>query len=125
MPPAALFAVMLGLALLPGDRLLYPAVDRGRGRHRTTSTLGGRAARVIVGRRPALRRVTVAFAGLAQSTVSTPSTPRPPNWPTRWTPTPAQARWISTDADPGDWLRQYVTGREDLNGTFGLFAEGC
>jgi hypothetical protein len=31
-----------------------------------------------------------------------------------------QARWISTDSDPGEWVSQYVTGREDLRGGFGL-----
>ena len=31
-----------------------------------------------------------------------------------------QARWVSTDADPGEWVSQYVTGPEDLRGSFGL-----
>jgi len=31
-----------------------------------------------------------------------------------------QARWVSTDAEPGDWVRQYVTETGDASDTFGL-----
>ena len=35
-----------------------------------------------------------------------------------------QAHWVSTDAQPGEWLRQYITGTEDLGEAFGLFGDG-
>jgi hypothetical protein len=29
-----------------------------------------------------------------------------------------RARWVSAEADPGEWTRRYVTGREDLSEPF-------
>jgi hypothetical protein len=33
-----------------------------------------------------------------------------------------QARWLSTEARPGAWTRQYVRDREDVSGTFPIFS---
>ncbi len=57
-------------------------------------------------------------------TISTRTTPPRRSSPTPWTPTPGRPDWVSTDARPGEWLQQYITGKEDLGDAFGLFGAG-
>ncbi len=114
----ALFAVMLALALLPVLDLLYPtAIDDG------VVTGPSKAAAAIPAIVAAALVPVCLVAGLLSDGFDAEH-PAPANIAYALDTDTGTARWISTDAHPADWLRQYVTGREDLNGPFGLFANG-
>jgi hypothetical protein len=125
---AALFSVMLGLALLPVIDWLYPVrVDQ--------RTAAAGAGNVPVQRvSPRSRRGWVALpaliaggsavvflaAGLAVDHFDA-AHPAPAQLAYALDADTGQARWISTDAGPGEWVRGYVDQQQDLSGTFGLF----
>ncbi|MGS0686926.1 M28 family peptidase [Nakamurella sp. GG22] len=114
----ALFAVMLALALLPVLDLLYPTtVEDGVGTG--PSKVAAAMPAIVAG---ALVPVCL-VAGLLSDGFDAEH-PAPAHLAYALDTDTGTARWISTDADPGDWLSQYVTGREDLNDPFGLFADG-
>jgi len=124
---AALFSVMLGLALLPVLDWLYPVVDGA-------TRVGSDAAEPQQVSPPPRHRLwsavpaliagglTVAFlgAGLAVDHFDA-AHPAPAQLAYALDADTGQARWISTDEKPGEWVRQYVNGQEDLSAPFGLF----
>lgn len=125
----ALFAVMLALALLPVLDLLYPtatsAVDEGELRS-PDDGVSARSSKIST----ALQAIVVAvlvplclIAGLLTNGFDAEQ-PAPAHLAYALDTDAGTARWISTDTNPGDWLSQYVAGREDLNGSLGLFADG-
>ena len=125
---AALFSVMLGLALLPVIDWLYPVVDRGDPgtgpmllqpqqvspppRHRLWSAVPA----LIAG------GLTVAFlgAGLAVDHFDA-AHPAPAQLAYALDADTGQARWISTDDEPGGVGAPVRHGQEDLSAPFGLF----
>ena len=121
----ALFAAMLGLALLPVLELIYPPVARSRGAA-VTETVDHH----VVSRRrlwtaaPALTAGVLAVAclgaGLAIDHFDAQH-PAPAQLAYVMDADTGQAQWISTDTNPGEWVEQYVTGTADLSGPFGLF----
>jgi hypothetical protein len=136
---AALFAAMLGLALLPVVDLVYPPVGDRIGRRVeeatdpvTGATVTTAPARGMAGRRwwsaapgVAAGVLTVAFlaAGLSVDHFDAEH-PEPAQLAYALDADSGQARWITTDTTWGEWLGQYITGTEDLNGAFGLFDDG-
>ncbi len=114
----ALFSVMLALALLPVLDMLYPTtIDDGvvTGPSKVAAALPAIVAGALV--------PVCLVAGLISDGFDAEH-PAPAHLAYALDTDTGTARWISTDAYPGDWLSQYVTGREDLNGPFGLFANG-
>jgi hypothetical protein len=97
---AAFFAVLLGLALLPLLDYLY-------GERR--SWLPGAVAGVLV--------VATLAAGLAVDRFDAEH-PVPTQLMYTLDTDTGQARWVSAEAEPGEWTSQYVSGREDLAEAF-------
>ena len=125
---AALFAVMLGFALLPVFELLYPPttrqVARADGapggpelvpRHRWWAAAPGLTAGVLA--------IGCLTAGLVVDHFDAEH-PAPAQLAYALDADSGQAWWASTDDQPGEWLRQYITGTEDLGEAFGLFGAG-
>ncbi|MFC7484668.1 M28 family peptidase [Luedemannella flava] len=100
---AALFATLLGLALLPLFESLYPVV--------------GATGRRLRGAAPALACgvLTLVFVvtGLAVDRFDL-AHPAPQQLMYALDTDTGQARWVSTDSAPGSWNKAYVSGREDL-----------
>jgi hypothetical protein len=105
----ALFATMLGLALLPVLEWWYPSGSQPRRR------LRGAAPAALAG----AVAVACVATGLSVDRFDADH------------PVPAQlmyvldadtgrAHWVSAETDPGEWTRRYVTGRENLSGPFPL-----
>ena len=126
----ALFAVMLGIALLPVVELIYPPVvsqldrdarvdapaEQGRvHRYRWWTAAPGLVAGVLA--------ISFLGAGLAVDHFDADH-PAPAQLAYALDADSGQARWVTTDARPVQWLQQYITGNEDLGDTFGLFGDG-
>jgi hypothetical protein len=146
---AALFAVMLGLALLPVLDLLYPPFPRGSttparinspemltvGQESATSSAQasapGAAPAAPPGRRPhrlwtAIPALTAAGAALAFTGIGLRvdhfdvDHPDPAELAYVLDSDTGQARWVSTDTHPGEWVSRYVTEPGTSADTFGL-----
>jgi Peptidase family M28 len=126
----AFFAVLLGLALLPVFELVYPTsgaprmpAAQGQSGHPGSRTARHRLWAAI----PAMTAGALALAflgtGLAVDHFDADH-PAPAQLFYALDADSGQARWLSTDSDPGEWVSQYVTGPEDLRGTFGLLGTG-
>jgi hypothetical protein len=112
---AAFFATLLGLAILPVLEALYPIGANGRHRGRPSRLRGSAPAGLA-----AVLAAGFLTTGLVVDRFDAAH------------PVPAQlmyvldtdtnrARWVSAEASPGEWTRQYVTGREDLSEAFPIF----
>ena len=106
---AALFAVMLGLALLPVLDLLYPAPD-GPG-HRRWSAAPALAAGLAV--------LICTGIGLRVDHFD-PDHPEPAELAYVLDAGSGRATWVSTDTRPGEWVSRYVTQPGSAADTFGL-----
>ncbi len=106
---AALFAVMLGLALLPVLDLLYPAPD-GPG-HRRWSAAPALAAALAV--------LICTGIGLRVDHFD-PDHPEPAELAYVLDADSGRATWVSTDTRPGEWVSRYVTQPGSAADTFGL-----
>lgn len=105
---AALLSVMLALALLPTLDLLYP---RGDGTHRLWNAGSALVAAVAA----------LVFTGIGLRVDHFDANhPAPAELAYILDTDTGQARWVSTDAQPGDWVRQYLTETGDAADTFGL-----
>jgi len=127
---AALFSVMLGLALLPVIEWLYSCAVGDRPAP-TTNSEDAPAQQVSVPSRPRLRAALPALvagglsvvclaAGLAVDHFDA-AHPAPAQLAYALDADNGQARWVSTDASPGEWVRHYVSEQQDLSAAFGLF----
>ncbi|GAA1742507.1 M20/M25/M40 family metallo-hydrolase [Luedemannella helvata] len=104
---AALFAALLGLALLPALEALYPAAAGPRRR------LWGAAPAFASG----VLAVVFVVTGLAVDRFD-PAHPAPEQLMYALDTDTGQARWVSGDSEPGAWTGSYVSGREDLAAQF-------
>jgi hypothetical protein len=100
----AFFATLLGLALLPVLEWCYPTEGR-----RWRSTAPAALAAVVA--------VACVATGLSVDRFDADH-PAPAQLMYVLDGDTGQARWVSAEADPGEWTRRYVTGREDLSGPF-------
>ena len=122
----AVFAVMLALALLPVFDLLFPVIAGPRSVQPAVPQQDGAAAlssrrwSAVPGAIAALAAVTFLMAGLLTDRFDADH-PAPAHLAYLLDTTSAQARWASTDERPGEWLRGYVDGREELDG-FGIIS---
>ncbi len=107
---AALFAVLLGLALLPVLDLLYPD-PADPSRHRLWSAAPALAVALAV--------VTFTGIGLRIDHFDQDH-PAPAELAYILDTDTGQARWVSTDIRPGDWVSRYVTEPGRPDDTFGL-----
>jgi len=105
----ALFAVLLGLALLPVLDLLF-GPDGGR-----------RLSRLAVPAVAAVLAVALFGTGLVVDRFDAEH-PVPTQLMYALDADTGEAWWISTEDEPVDWTAQYVDGSTDLTGTFPLFA---
>jgi len=117
---AALFAVMLGLALLPAIELIYPPLDAppstaNLDEQRLPHHRGWSAAPAMIA--GALAVVTFG-AGLLVDQFDA-GHPAPTQLAYAMDTDTGEAIWASGDADPGEWIGQYVTGRRTVGDTFG------
>jgi len=137
---AAIFAVMLGLALLPVLDLLYPPHPRGSttparinsdvagtvGQESTTSSArpdGVEGPHRLWTAAPALTAAVAAlvFTGIGLRVDHFDvDHPAPAELAYILDTDTGQARWISTDARPGEWVSQYVTEPGTADDSFGL-----
>ncbi|CCH88837.1 membrane metallopeptidase [Modestobacter italicus] len=107
----ALFAVLLGLVLLP---VLEPLFG---------STGAGRAARALVPGVAVLLTLALFGTGLAVDRFDA-AHPVPTQLMYALDADRGEAWWISTEDDPVGWTAAYLDGSEDLSGTFPLLAGG-
>ncbi|MEP6561362.1 MAG: M28 family peptidase [Nakamurella sp.] len=120
---AALFAVMLGLALLPAIELSYPppaadpaaATEDPAGGHSVSGRRGWSAAPALFA--GALSILTLG-AGLLVNQFD-PAHPAPTQLAYAMETDTGEAIWASGDVDPGEWISQYVTGPRTVGDTFG------
>jgi len=126
----AFFAVLLGLALLPVFELVYPTPEdpgspaaQGQSRHPGFRTARRRLWAAIPAMTAGALALAFLGAGLAVDHFDADH-PAPAQLFYALDADSGQARWLSTDSDPGEWVSQYVTGPEDLRGTFGLLGVG-
>ena len=141
---AALFAVMLGLALLPLLEALYPPVPAPAGSAAGSEDAAGAevspangdedAARAEPVRRPRLRgaapglvagllAVACLAIGLVVDRFDT-AHPAPEQLMYALDTDTGQARWVSADSSPGEWTSQYVSAPEDLSESFAPLGSG-
>ncbi|MEO6714340.1 MAG: M28 family peptidase, partial [Mycobacteriales bacterium] len=108
----AFFMMLLGLALLPVFDMIVPTA-RQKPRER-------RGLLVIA----TAEALTVAFVatGLIVDKFDA-SHPIPVQLMYALDTGSSTARWVSAEPDPGEWTRQYVTAREDLRDSFGIFGD--
>jgi len=129
---AALFATMLGLALLPVLDWLYPA---GRGALEAVGALkavgaldggGGRRAPGWWSAVPAVGAGALAVAflviGLAVDRFDA-AHPAPTQLMYALDADTGKARWVSAETRPSEWTSRYVAGREDLGDAFPLLGD--
>lgn len=108
---AALFAVMLGVALLQVVDLVYPDPDGASSRNRVWSATPAVAAAVAA----------LVFTGIGLRVDHFDEEhPEPAELAYILDTDTGQALWVSTDAEPGEWLSRYVTGPGTADDTFGL-----
>ena len=112
----AFFAVLLGFALVPVLEWIFPRTDAPRGPARRWWSA---APAGLCG---VLTLVAVA-AGLLVDRFDAEH-PEPAQLMYALDADSGQARWVSTDAKPGVWTRQFVRGREDLAAAFGVLPDG-
>jgi hypothetical protein len=131
---AAFFAAMLGLALLPVLEYVYPPqasvsfTPSGSGYSSTVDAAGvpGPARARRWGAVPACVAgvLTVSFVGLGLATDRFDAThPAPTQLMYALDTDTGQARWVSAESTPSDWTSQYVTGTENLEGSFPVLGE--
>jgi Peptidase family M28 len=116
--PAAFFVAMLGLAALPALEWLYPV----------TSAPTPRRYRLRLSALPAALCLVLALAATAAGfTVDgfDARHPHPSQLMYALDRATGQARWVSSETDPGAWTRQYLadSGREDLSAQFPLIGD--
>jgi len=104
----ALFAVLLGLALLPVLDLLFGSADAGR------------PSRGLVPGVAAVLAVALFGTGLAVDRFDAEH-PLPTQLMYALDADTGDAWWISTEDDPVEWTAQYVSRSADLTDTFPLF----
>jgi hypothetical protein len=102
----AFFATLLALALLPVLEWIYPTEVR-----RWWSTAPAAVAAFVA--------VACVATGLSMDRFDAEH-PAPAQLMYVLDADTGQARWVSAEADPGEWTRRYVTGRENLSGPFPL-----
>jgi hypothetical protein len=109
---AALFAAMLGLALLPILEYVYPDPE----------SASSRLSRVV---QPLLAAVlTVAFVGIGLAVDRFDAAhPAPTQLMYALDTDTGQAKWVSAESSPAEWTSQYVTGTENLEETFPVFGD--
>ncbi|HEY8092963.1 MAG TPA: hypothetical protein VID93_04250 [Acidimicrobiales bacterium] len=106
---AALFSVMLTLALLPVFDLLYPDPD------------GTPSRRWAAAPALAVAVAAVLFTGIGLRVDHFDADhPAPAELAYILDTDAGQAQWVSTDARPGEWASQYVTESGTAEDTFGL-----
>jgi len=108
----AFFATLLGLALLPVLEWVYPAPEGAGGRRWAAA--------------PAALAGFLAIAGVATGLAVDrfdAEHPAPAQLMYALDADTGQARWVSAEADPGEWTSRYVGGREDLSGPFPVFGD--
>ena len=117
---AALFAVMLGLALLPAIELVYPAIIS------TPSTgnaeVSQRSRRRWWAAAPALLAGTLALVTFGTGVLVNQfdaGHPAPTQLAYAMDTDTGEAIWASADVDLGDWTGQYITGLRTVGDTFG------
>jgi hypothetical protein len=106
---AAFFATLLGLALLPVLEWIYPT---------EVSRWWGAAPAALAG--------VLAIAGVATGLSVDrfdDEHPVPAQLMYALDADTGRARWISAEADPGEWTSRYVTGREDLSAPFPILGD--
>lgn len=111
---AALFAVMLGLALLPVLDLLYPPHPSG------STTPSAHRLWVALPALTALGAVAVLTGIGLRVDHFDADHPEPAELAYILDTDSGQARWVSTDAHPGEWVSQYVGQPGTPADTFGL-----
>ncbi len=132
---AALFAVMLGLALLGLVEYLYPprasvsVVESAGGMYSTVDAAGvpgpARARRWAALPACVTGILVVAFVGLGlRADHFDAEHPAPTQLMYALDTDNGQARWVSAESKPSDWTREYVTRTEDLSTTFPVFGKG-
>lgn len=119
---AALFAVMLGLALLPALDLIYPAVaDRSCPSAELSvqqRVSGGRWWSAAPALTAGLLSVLFLGAGLVVNQFDDLH-PAPTQLAYALDTDTGQAIWASSDADPGEWVSQYLADPPESNNVFG------
>jgi hypothetical protein len=110
---AAFFGAMLALAWLPLLDHLLPAPAAGARGRRVAATPPVAAA---------VLAVVCLIAGLLVDQFDARH-PAPTQLMYTLDADAGQARWVSADADPGEWTRRYVTGREKLAAVFPVLGE--
>jgi len=105
----AFFATLLGLALLPVLEWIYPTDVRRR-----WSTAPAALAAVVA--------VACVATGLSVDRFDAEH-PEPAQLMYVLDTDTGRARWVSAEADPGEWTRRYVSGREDLSGPFPILGD--
>ncbi|MET0863261.1 MAG: M28 family peptidase [Nakamurella sp.] len=112
---AALFAVMLGLALLPAIELVYPPVGSPTAEQAQPRRRGWAAAPAVIA--GALAVVTFG-AGLLVNQFDA-AHPAPTQLAYAMDTDTGETIWASGDVDPDEWIGQYVTGRRTVGESFG------
>jgi hypothetical protein len=111
----ALFATMLGVAVLPTLDHLYPTPNpetgAGPGRRRVWAAAPGAIAGVLA--------IACLATGLAVDGFDAEH-PYPTQLMYALDADTNQAQWVSADTDPDPWVSQYVTHQADLSTTFPL-----
>lgn len=124
---AALFAAMLGLALLPVLDLIYPAAtarppradgDRQPAAQQDNPRRRWWAAAPAIG--SGVLVVIFLVTGLTVDHFDADH-PAPAQLAYVMDADTGEASWVSTDTQPGEWLSQYVSGSSDVSAPFGLF----
>jgi hypothetical protein len=108
----AFFATLLALALLPVLDWIYPDERR----------TGSRWWPVVPSAVVSVLAVAGFATGLAVDRFDA-AHPAPAQLMYALDADTGQARWVSTEADPGEWTSRYVGGREDLSGPFPILGE--
>jgi hypothetical protein len=113
----AFFAVLLGFALLPVLEWVFPQPDGPSGpRRRWWSAAPAALCGVLA--------IVALAAGLVVDRFDA-THPEPAQLMYALDADTGQARWVSTDARPGAWTRQFVRGHEDLATAFGVLPDGA
>jgi hypothetical protein len=107
---AALFAVLLGLALLPVLEWVYPEQRRQLWSAAPAATAGVLAIAFVA-------------TGLVVDRFDAEH-PAPTQLMYALDADTGQARWVSSETDPVEWTGRYITGREDMAEAFPILGDG-